>query len=78
MPIMIQLQPEYGEPVWINAQQIISMERIRYGSTEVTEILIPECPRKHWHVKETPEEIHMMIEQEIVNLNCCMTLRRTT
>jgi len=65
MPIMIKLTSNPNKYIWINAQKIMWMR----GYGNYTMVCTQEEPSGTFIVKETPEEIHMIIEQEAKNMN---------
>ena len=67
MPIMIELMTHSRGPIWVNAEKIVWM--FREGNK--TFIGTQEDPENRVMVKETPEEIHMIIEEEVTNMNRC-------
>lgn len=66
MPIMIKLTRS-SEPVWINAEKIAWMMK----DGDMTWVCTQEDAESRWRVRETPEEIHMIIEEEVANMNRC-------
>ena len=66
MPIMIKLTMKYGDEIWINAGSIRTMQRVKWDRDGTTEIQTDGSGTLH--VAETPEEIHMIIEEEIRNI----------
>lgn len=65
MPIMIMLTIGPDKHIWINAQKIVWMRD--YGKN--TKVCTQEDPAGAFIVLETPEEIHMIIEEEAKNMN---------
>ena len=71
MPIMIKLTRS-SEPLWINAEKIVWMKR----AGDRTKVCTQEDAETPWDVIETPEEIHMIIEEEVANMNRCARRER--
>ena len=55
------------DSVWINAEKIVWMKRVG----DKTKVCTQEDAETPWDVNETPEEIHMIIEEEVANMNRC-------
>ena len=66
MPIIIKLTRS-SEQIWINAEKIAWMMK----DGDWTWVCTQEEPDSRWCVRETPEEIHMIIEEEVANMNRC-------
>ena len=64
---MIKLTFMDQSTYWVNAEKLVWM--FREGNK--TFIGTQEDPENRVTVKETPEEIHMIIEEEVANMNRC-------
>ena len=67
MPIMIKLTHADRSTVWINAEKITWMWR----EGNKTVLYMQDDAENGGLFKETPEEIHMIIEEEVANMNNC-------
>ena len=67
MPIMIKLTLMDHSAYWVNAEKLVWMHR----NGNKTFICTQEDPENRATVIETPEEIHMIIEEEVANMNRC-------
>ena len=67
MPIMIKLTLMDHSTYWVNAEKLVWMHR---DGTK-TFIGTQEDPENRVTVIETPEKIHMIIEEEVANMNYC-------